>query len=403
MKQHITSQKLKLELLLKITKAINKNLSADELLFRYSRLLVCKLRISKFLIFQKREDWRVLLASQVPDHIVDAIDIEKDLEVHKTITRILYESAEYLKEFDYIIPVFHENEILAYVLISDSEQEDMGVSPVIKHLLFIQTMSNIVFVAVENKRMQEEMLVQEGVKKEMELAAQVQSLLIPSDCVLPQNEHICTKGFYHPHFHIGGDYYDFLEINNSLCFCIGDVAGKGISAGMVMANLQAQVRALLHAQMPLKEIIIELNRRMGRNVIEEKFITFFIGIYNYAAKKLQYINAGHYPPVLFDVATKKTLQLSQGCIGLGMIEEIPSIQIGQIEIKNPSKVFCFTDGLVELKEKETILLQIDRVVNMITNDRKIEHNFSDLKDYIDECIAKGKVLDDIAMIGIDIL
>jgi len=90
-----------------------------------------------------------------------------------------------LKDYDFVIPVYNNNNPLAYVLIGDIDDEMAGVSPVIKHLHFIQTISNVIIVAIENIRLFKESLKQESLRKELELASRMQSMLIPKKSVLP--------------------------------------------------------------------------------------------------------------------------------------------------------------------------------------------------------------------------
>ncbi len=402
MKKQKINNKFKLELILRITQAINQNLSVEDLLQKYEKLLFNELQIGKVVVFQKREHWENLLVSGVPENILNSIDAVSDLAEIKEITYISTDSLPQLQPFDFIIPVFQEDIILAYVLIGDFDEEGEGMSPAIKHLRFIQTISNIIIVAIKNKHLQKQLLKQEAIKKEIELASKIQSLLIPHDNLLPRNKYVTAKGFYQPHLEIGGDYYDFIELDGSeLVFCVGDVAGKGIPAALIMANFQAQVRALYQSSLPLKELITELNKKISENSIAEKFITFFIGIYNYKSRKLQYINASHHPPVLFDMKENSVTRLTSGCIGLGMLDEIPFINVGEAEIKNHSKIICFTDGLVELKQENNVVLEVDSVTEMISNNDSLDRNFSNLVSYAEKCIAEDRVSDDIAIIGIE--
>ena len=110
---------------------------------------------------------------------------------------------------------------------------------------FIQTISNILIVAIENIRLYNENLRQVAIKRELELASKMQTMLIPEDENLPSNKHIRFKAFYHPHFEVGGDYYDVISLSeDQVGFCIADVSGKGISAAILMSNFQANLRAL---------------------------------------------------------------------------------------------------------------------------------------------------------------
>ncbi|MBU0765936.1 MAG: serine/threonine protein phosphatase, partial [Bacteroidetes bacterium] len=103
------------------------------------------------------------------------------LAMFTEITNLTTSGHTLLSFFDVVIPVFHKDKALAYVLIGDIEEERDGISPTIKHLHFIQTLTNIIIVAIENKRLYRETIRQESIRKELELASNMQSMLIPGD------------------------------------------------------------------------------------------------------------------------------------------------------------------------------------------------------------------------------
>lgn len=117
-------------------------------------------------------DGNVILKSGMKEDIdLQKIDVYKDLLHVKDITNITISDNEHLKNFDTIIPVYNNNQPLAFVLIGDIEEEMEGISPTIKHLHFIQTLSNIIIVAIENIRLFQENLRQEAIRRELELAS----------------------------------------------------------------------------------------------------------------------------------------------------------------------------------------------------------------------------------------
>ena len=170
--------KFKLDALLDITLSINANLPVDELLAKYESILRDNLNIGKILIYKRSNTWECILNGGFSPKL-ETIDVEKNL---LKITEISFDAAEMgFEGVDIIIPVFNNNIPLAYVFIGDIEEEGEGMSPVIKHLNFIQTFSSIIIVAIENIRLFRESLRQEALKKELELAAKMQKMLIPDN------------------------------------------------------------------------------------------------------------------------------------------------------------------------------------------------------------------------------
>ncbi|RKE03343.1 GAF domain-containing SpoIIE family protein phosphatase [Marinifilum flexuosum] len=401
-KQQAVNSKFKLDLILKITQAINENLSVEDLLKQYEDILFNELKIGKIVVFKFNSTWEKLLISGVTNNTIDNIIIESDLAKHEEITYISTDFPEHLRIFDFLIPVFHKKSVLAYILIGDLDEEMEGMSPAIKHLAFIQTISNIIIVAMENKRMHKQLIAQEAIKKEMELASKIQNLLIPNQNSLPQNEYIASQGYYQPHFEIGGDYYDFINFNDQeLGFCIGDVSGKGIPAALIMSNFQATLRALFNPDTPLDELMNKLNQKVCESSSDEKFLTLFIGVYNYTTRKLRYVNASHHPPILYNYKTKETTLLKKGCIGLGMLDEIPMVLVGEVTIKDHSKLLCYTDGLIELEVDDKMEVGMQLISNLFSNNKNLKDTFLDLTRHIDLGKKNKAVVDDIALFGIE--
>jgi len=392
----------KLNTLLTITKAINANLSTEELLERYEKILRDDLNIGKILIYKYDKEWSLILSSGCSKEIIKRIDVEKDLLEHQEISFITASPNPTLRVFDNIIPVVNNNVPIAFVLIGDIDEEKEGVSPTIKHLHFIQTLSNIIMVAIENIRLYRDSLQQEAMKKELELASKMQSMLIPDRSILPHNDKILVSTFYHPHLEVGGDYYDFIQLSeDEIGFCIADVSGKGISAALLMSNFQANLRALFTTDMPLADIIKKLNERVMLSAKGEKFITLFIGKYSYQTRKLDYINAGHNPPIFYDIEKKEQKFLRDGCVGMGMLDEIPTLKQGSLQIKNKSKLFCYTDGLVELVDEKGVTFGTKQIEKNIANPRDIDDNISTIIKQQKVLEDNAAIFDDISIIGIE--
>ena len=392
----------KLNALLEITQAINANLSVSELLSRYESILHKELTIGRILILKNQNGWDCILNTS-NDEEWREIDIEADLKPYTDIRFISNSGKDNLQNFDFVIPVYNNNNPLAYILIGDIDDEMAGVSPVIKHLHFIQTISNIIIVAIENIRLFKESLNQEALRKELELASKMQNLLIPKQSSLPNNERIMVTSFYQPHSEVGGDYYDYIEMGSEeFGFCIADVSGKGMSAALLMSNFQASLRALFTKNVPLNVIVDRLNERVKANANFEKFITFFIGRYNFRTHQLEFINAGHNPPLLYEAKTNTVTQLTDGCVGLGMLDFIPSMHKGSYKISGNTKILCFTDGLVEFLDEESVSAATCQLEKELINSDTIEQNINQIIKTLSITDSNSSIFDDVTMLGIQL-
>jgi len=347
-KASIQTLKFKLNSLLEITRAINANQPVDVLLEYYVDILCNKLNIGKLVMFKFHNSWECILSAGVSCEVFDCIKVEAELLSYTEITFISSEQ-EFMPGFDIVIPVYNNYIPVAYVLIGDIEEEMEGISPVIKHLHFIQTISNVIVVAIENIRLFQESLHQEAFRKEMELASQMQNMLVPSASDLPNNKHLVMKAFYKPHFEVGGDYFDCIDLgDNKLGFCVADVSGKGMAAALLMSNFQATLRALFTADISMEGLLQKLNKRVHESAQGEKFITLFIARYDYDTHHLEYVNAGHTPAILYRIDSKNVKLLESACLAIGMLERLPFIIVKKLTIMEDSLMLSYTDGLVEL-------------------------------------------------------
>lgn len=391
----------KLNALLEVTQAINANPSIQELLDKYSKILRDDLNIGRILIYKKNGNWEKLVVSGFSDAEEFDIDVQRDLIHFNEITFLSSTQNQQLAKFDIIIPVITQETALAFVLIGDIEEAE-GVSPTIKHLNFIQTISNVIMVAIENIRLFNESLRQEAMKKELELAKRMQFMLIPNKEKLPKNKHVQVTAFYHPHYDVGGDYYDCLELNDQeVGLCIADVSGKGISAAILMSNFQANLRALFTAEIPLDMLVGKLNERVMSSANGEKFITLFVARYNYRTRRLDYINAGHNPPILYETKKKKISLLRSGCVGMGMLEDIPTIREGACEISETTKLLTYTDGLVELIDEQGVEFGTENVEKHLANNKPVAQNIADIIEKQKILAGSKAIFDDISIMGIE--
>lgn len=354
--------KFKLSALLEITKEINENAPSKVLFEHFEFILKNQLSIGRAVLFSKTgKDWKCELKYGVKGN-EKHFNVNEDLTHFKDITTIESSSKEYLNFFDVVIPVYHKDTALAYLILGDLNEEAIKMSPVIKHLNFVQTLTSIIAVAIENKKLVKESIKQERVKKELELASEMQEMLFPEE--LPNNHKVQIGAHYQPHQQVGGDYYDYIEINPSeFIFCLADVSGKGVSAALLIANFQANLRALAAHSRSLEQLVVDLNKKVMLSAKGEKFITMFIGHYNMDTRSLTYINAAHNPPVL--KCKEEIVFLSKGCTGLGMFDEIPNLETGKIQIPEMSILLCYTDGVEELENNSQEAYGTENLVNFM--------------------------------------
>lgn len=396
----LNQSEFKLRALLDITNAINLNYSKAKLFELFEFILRNQLGIGSVVLFHRNENvWEYPLRYGTKG-LEKKFDITNDLLHVQNITKIQSSSKEHLNQFEVVIPVHHKKTPLAYLLLGKMTGNGIFASSLMSHLTFIQAMTNIVIVAIENKRLVKESLKQERVNKELELASEMQNMLFPSESELPDDDEIQVSALYKPHHQVGGDYYDFFKLReHEYVFCLADVSGKGMPAALLMSNFQAHLRAILEFKPGLNELITELNERVMHSAKGEKFITLFVAIYNKKNRTLNYINAAHNPPLL---KTKTEIYtLDTGCTGLGMFDKIPEIQEGLIDIPKDSVILCYTDGVTDQENDEDQPFEIENLKLFLNKNGNLsmQRLNQELINELDEYKGDTPHTDDIALLS----
>lgn len=393
-------QNLKLNALLEVTKAINNNLSTSQLLDLYQDILENRLGVGKLVLFHFDTDWTCILKYGITEEF-NHVKFEEELLNINEIETIGFNKGELSKSFEIVIPVFHKKTPLAYVLLGDVNQEKLELSAAIKHLPYVQTLTNIIIVAIENKKLYKEHIQRVKINKELELAQNMQQMLFPN--ILPNAESLQVAAKYKPHEQVGGDYYDFLQLNNHECiFCLADVSGKGVAAALLMSNIQATLHSLINYTHNLKDIVIELNKRVIANTKHEKFVSLFIGKLNTKSQQFTYINAGHNSPILFN--ENKFSELSKGCTILGVYEGLLQVEVETFNYASDFTLVCYTDGLTDTYNSDSTNISVESLKEIIEKNNSLTpEGINDaIFSYAEEFKGELEFPDDIALLTLKV-
>ena len=255
---------------------------------------------------------------------------------------------------EWIVPINYQNEARAWLMVADFAETQAELK---NDLIFIETIGNVVSAAVENRSLMEEMIQQESLKRELEVAEAIQRQLLPHDFSEVAGAEIAAQNT--SHHKIGGDYYDVVSRGEKGFFvCIADVAGKGIGAALLMANLQANLRALILSENDLRDVIHKLHKSIYNVTQGDKFVTLFLAHVRHSDGQIDYINAGHNPPLLYRNGGRE--ELHEGTTPLGMID-LPKVKQGTVDFEPDDLLFLYTDGLVEQHDSTGEMLGEERV------------------------------------------
>jgi sigma-B regulation protein RsbU (phosphoserine phosphatase) len=200
----------------------------------------------------------------------------------------------------------------------------------------------------------EEQRKRQKLENELSIAQEVQQQLFPRS--LPNLPGIEIEAICRPARVVSGDYYDFIRISPTrLAIALADISGKGISAALLMANVQAALRSDVlryrdghggarREDIDTAEIVAHLNLHLFRNTSSERYATFFFGVYDSETRQLHYTNAGHLPPIYLCGSNVRLLET--GGMVVGLFNDVP-FQQGAVEIAHGGMLVAYSDGLIE--------------------------------------------------------
>ena len=248
-------------------------------------------------------------------------------------------------------------------------------------------LESLVEVAKEKERLQ----------SELQIASEVQNQLFPRSA--PAMKTVELIGVCQPARMVSGDYYDYLCLpNGNLGIAIGDVAGKGISAALLMASIQSIMRTQLAAgpHSPA-EVVAQLNRQLYANTAPEKYATFFFGIYDEQARTLTYTNAGHLPPLLVRPAGVQLLEVTGTVVGA-----FPSIRYGEksVPVGEGDVFVAYTDGITEPENAYGEEFGVERLAAVTMNYRSsaVANIAAKIMEAVTEWSAASEMPDDMTVV-----
>lgn len=181
-------------------------------------------------------------------------------------------------------------------------------------------------------------------EQEMDKAREIQEGLLPKK--IPQVRGLEVAGAWQPASVVGGDYFDVLKFSDTkIGVCIGDVVGKGISAALLMANLQASFRAFASEEVSPSTLVGKLNEVISNNIAPDKFVTFCYCMIDTTDNRLTYASAGHCPPILFH-KSGEAVPLREGGTPLGIFPD-RKYEDGGLQLDSGDRLVLYTDGLTE--------------------------------------------------------
>jgi sigma-B regulation protein RsbU (phosphoserine phosphatase) len=249
----------------------------------------------------------------------------------------------------------------------------------------------------------------ERLKSELEIARDVQRRLFPKD--VPQMRSLELAGICNPARVVSGDYYDFLSLDSRwMALAISDISGKGISAALLMASIQAALRAQLtslydgarsddaeRAPVSTSLLVTHLNRQLYENTSTEKYATLCCALYDDESGRLVYTNAGHLPPILIHNGASTRLEVSGMVVGIFPESEYEE---NDVRMESGDLLVAFTDGVTEAENERGQEFGDDRLLDLLLSnaDRPLDQVISVVNTAVQAWTHDFEMRDDMTML-----
>jgi sigma-B regulation protein RsbU (phosphoserine phosphatase) len=264
-------------------------------------------------------------------------------------------------------------------------------------LTLLNVLANQLVVAMNNARLYKESLEKQRLEEELLLAKQIQLGLLPK--AFPHGDSFEFSAYTQPARQVGGDYYDFIKIEEMLIgLAIGDASGKGMPAALLVSLLHASLRAEVKNRLSVSQVISNINQLIFSSTSPERFATMFYGELDPKERKLSYCNAGHNYPILLRENGEVEF-LDKGGMILGAFSDAV-YEKGEILFNPQDLTLFYSDGLTEAFNDKEEQFGEERLLDLIRKNRNLPPE--KIKDVlISECLEFSKgasIWDDLTIV-----
>ena len=231
------------------------------------------------------------------------------------------------------------------------------------------------------------------IEAELSIAEKIQKSNLPTESI--ENENYCIYGFSQPAKEVGGDFYDYYELDeDNVAIVIGDASGKGIPAAILSTIAQSIIRQLLNNERDPSKVLYQLNNQLCENNTESMFLTLWVGIYNNKTNVLTFSNAGHNAPLVMEDGKFRFLEVNPGIV-LGIAENFEFLKE---ETPISKGIMAYTDGITDAKNSNEEFYGEDRLVDFLNTHNFENEIIGDLLKDIDEFTGSEDQFDDMTLV-----
>ncbi|MCB2205566.1 SpoIIE family protein phosphatase [bacterium] len=371
--RRLDSKVQEMNTLFEISREMNTTFDPDAILRIMSYALMGQLRVMRYIVYTSDGEKLQPVLTKMPDFDCDGERIAELSDLRETVVfserRHPENSAEQLLAdvgVHTIIPMLSQNTPRGMLCLG--ERVGGGRFDTLE-LEYLHALANITISALENARLVKDTIEKQRLEKELSVAKSIQKGLLPKE--IPTLAGYQLAAINESSQQVGGDYYDVLAVSDhEYVLAIGDVAGKGVPASLLMANVQAALRTIAPLRLPLPEATARINSLIYSNTSADKFITFFWGILDTNAHTFEYVNAGHNPPY-FLTGEAQCDELNEGGLILGIMGTTPPYESNKLSLQGDDMIVTFTDGVNEAMSREMEEFSDERLKALVQDCRSL--------------------------------
>jgi len=269
------------------------------------------------------------------------------------------------REIKLILPLIETDQLLGFLALTSKIN---GINYTREELNLLIVLANQFFTALTTARFYVEALEKRRMDEELNMARQIQADLLPKE--LPDNEHFSLAAYSMPSRTIGGDFYDYIPIDENRCgLIIADGCGKGLPAAMLISQIQAMMKSEINNGNGIQQTLENVNKMVVRYTPKDKFVTLFYGVFDQSNNQFEYATAGHNYPIWLQ-NTGQSEALCQGGPALGLIEKA-SYLTGKINLSSDDIILFYTDGVTETMDDSKEQYGENRLGDLLTQSRQL--------------------------------
>lgn len=300
----------------------------------------------------------------------------------------------------YVFPIRYKARLIGSLLVGEKLSESAYIR---EDFQFLSSIARQSAIAIENSFLYEEVSKQERIKQEMEIARQIQAASLPQKS--PDFESLDISGISVPAYEVGGDFYDYIQTEDSLTLIVGDVSGKGTSAALYMSKVQGIMRTLSEYEVQPRNLFLRTNHILYKSMEKRSFITAIAAKFDIESSGLTLSRAGHIPLYHYISKTGEVNKHIPKGLGLGMSRDgLMKEHLEEISFKyNDNDIFLFiTDGVMDARNNKNEEFAEEYLIKALKESFKLDaENIRDnILNSVIEFAGTAEQFDDITIVVI---